>query len=92
MKDAQETQKPASQVEIQLEAVNEALRCLVGRIDDLTSKLRLILIPTPPLGESKLGISDGPPLVPLAEDLQSIEERIRVETDRILSLIERCEL
>ena len=92
MNDAQGTGKGTSQVENQLEAVNEALKCLVGRIDDLTSKLRLILIPAPPTGESDPAISDGPPLVPLAEKLQSIVGRINAETKRTLSLSERCEL
>lgn len=92
MNDAQETGKGSSQVGNQLEAVNEALKRLVGHIDVLTSNLRPILIPVPPDGENQPAISDGPPLVPLAESLQAIEERIEAEASRILSLSERCEL
>ena len=92
MNEEKGTGEKTSQVEHQLEEINEALKRLVGRIDDLTSNLRLILIPAPPTGESKPAISDGPPLVPLAEELQSIRERIDGSTNRILSLNERCEL
>lgn len=86
-----EERKQITQVQRQLAAVKDALARLTDHVSGLTARLRPILVSSPPsTAETKPG--DAPELVPLANDLRELEGRVEIEANRILALIERCQL
>lgn len=85
-------QEPRSQVQHRLATIEDELKRLHDHIDRFEIKLRPILLVSSE-GEGKPGTGGGmPELVPLAEELYALGERIETATNRILSLMERSEI
>lgn len=81
------------QVQYQLVSLKEALERLHDYIGGLRTKLHPILVSVPPAADGKPETpGDLPELVPLADNLRDIEERVDTEANRIRAIMERCEL
>lgn len=80
-----------SQVRSEVENINSSLDRLQGQLNMLAERLSNVMQGEPPQPAPKESAEPGQPMVPLANDLSNINNRINVAADTVANYIQRIE-